>query len=276
MDIEIEITELLDMLAAADKLGLEKPLEGVTLYNPNMDTESRVLALENGMFFLESQNGGMRKVPVASLSTWSAIISPNSILNNDEILNSTRSTKAKKYLSKLHALSLPTGSVHNVDDLEIILSAWSTPLTQTNLKDRLKLYSAVKKLENEAGRTSDSYRLGLALMERWNILPIKDSPPDFMIHLAYYRRWNRLTNEALEVSKIIDSPDAEKILTKHEISILATERAAAFMDLYEKTGSGLNQALRYLKYHHKIRSGSSDEHNTNACKRYENFLKKQK
>ena len=56
-----------------------------------------------------------------------------------------------------------------------------------------------------------------------------------------------------------------------ETSVLATERAAAFMDMYEKDGVGLDQAFRFLKYHHKLRDGKSDEHNANAWKRYDSL-----
>ena len=269
MELEVEIGELLDMLRAADNLGLAQPLEGVVLYNPTTDAEIHPQAFEAGMFVLKGADGRTRRVPVTAISTWSALISPGSVLNTSAILGSTRSAQRAKCLSKLNALSLPTGNSQDTADLEVILLAWNTPITQTSSDFRHSVYSAIKKLENEAGRATDSYRLGLVLMERWNQLPLEECPPDFLIQLAYYRRWNRRTDEALSVSEILERRGVDRILRPHEKAILATERAAAFMDLYERTGVGLDQALRYLRYHHKLRAGRSDEHNVNAWKRYD-------
>lgn len=94
--------------------------------------------------------------------------------------------------------------------------------------------------------------------------------------LAYYRRWTKHTAAALEVTALIERRDARALFSRLETSVLATERAAAFMDMYEKYGSGLDQALRFLRYHHKLLDGKSDEHNVNAWKRYDALIERQK
>ena len=66
---------------------------------------------------------------------------------------------------------------------------------------------------------------------------------------------------------------AEKFeLTDKERSILATERAAAFLDLYEQEKIGLSDALRFLKYSQAANRGNNSPKNQSCWMRYNKMV----
>ena len=99
-------------------------------------------------------------------------------------------------------------------------------------------------------------------------------PGDVLIHLAYYRRWTKDTEAALEVTNFLKDRKSELKISDQEKAILSTERAAALMDMYDKSGlrALIPEALRFLKYSHKLNGGKSTEQNTLCWKRYEKLI----
>ena len=61
-------------------------------------------------------------------------------------------------------------------------------------------------------------------------------------------------------------------LTDKERSILATERAAAFLDLYEQEKTGLSDALRFLKYSQAANRGNNSPKNQSCWMRYNKMV----
>ena len=274
MEREVDIPELIDLLKLAEQSFTGDLLEGVSLYNPSIDEEYRPFSVEKGVAQFTDLKGRSRSVPFSAMGLWSAVIPANSILNSPELLSHTKAGKRQELVSEINLLHLPSGHTQSYEDLQAILDAWKTPIFSTLLDFRRHVYRSIKKLENEPGLVPASYRLGFMIMERWLQQPLDRSPPDYLIQLAYYRRWTKQTSSALEVTALIERRDAQNLFNKFEIAVLATERAAAFMDKYEKDGVGLDQALRFLRYHHKLLDGKSDEHNVNAWKRYDALTKR--
>jgi hypothetical protein len=271
MEREVDIPELLELIRLAERSFTGDLLGGVSLYNPSADEEYSPFVIEQSAAKFTDFKGQSRSVPFSTMSQWSAIIPDGSILNSHEIRSHTESGKRQELVSQINQLGLTTGQSHSFEDLRVILDAWKTTISSTQTDFRRSVYQSIKKLENEPGLTTASYRLGFLIMERWLTQPLHACPPDYLIQLAYYRRWTKQTASALEVTALIDRRDAQTLFNKFETAVLATERAAAFMDMYEKNGVGLNQALRYLRYHHKLLDGKSDEHNVNAWKRYDSL-----
>jgi hypothetical protein len=274
MEREVDIPELIELLKLAEQSFTGDLLEGVSLYNPSTDEEYRPFSVEKGIAQFTDLKGRSRSVPFSAMGLWSAVIPANSILNSPELLSHTEAGKRRELVSEINLLGLPSGQTQSYEDLQAILHAWKTPISSTLLDFRRHVYRSIKKLENEPGLVPASYRLGLMIMERWLQQPLDRSPPDYLIQLAYYRRWTKQTSSALEVTALIERRYAQNLFNKFEIAVLATERAAAFMDKYEKDGVGLDQALRFLRYHHKLLDGKSDEHNVNAWKRYDTLTKR--
>lgn len=269
MEREIDIPELLELLKLAQEADLNEPLRGLRLYNPVTDEEYCPINIDGGLVYFEDASSRQRSVPISAISIWSAIIPSSSILNSSELNTQTKAARRKTLVLKFNWLGLHSGQSHSIEDLQIILDAWNAPLLKTEPTFRHQVYRAIKKLENEPGQIKASYQLGFKIMSRWMVLPLFSCPADYLIQLAYYRRWTKRTDEALEVSALIERENAYKLFSKYEVAVLATERAAAYMDKFEQTKTGLDQALRFLKYHHKMLDGRSDEHNVNAWKRYD-------
>ena len=269
MEREVEIPELLELLRLAAGSFPCDLLKGVSLYNPSTDEEYGPIAIDGGAAQFKDLAGRSRTIPIVAMAQWTAVLPAGSVLNSSELLSRTQTARRQALQSQVMQLGLSCGQSQSFEDLTAILDAWKTPLLQTRLEFRRLVYRAIKKLENEPGLISVSYKLGFAIMERWLTQPLEVCPPDYLIQIAYYRRWTKQTDAALKVSALIESRDAKKMFSDIETSILATERAAAYMDKYEEMGVGLDKALRFLKYHHKLRDGESDEHNRNAWKRHE-------
>ena len=271
MEREVDIPELLDLIRLAERSFTGDLLDGVSLYNPSADEEYSPFVIEQSAVKFTDFKGQSRSVPFSAMSQWSAIIPDGSVLNSQELRLHTESGKRQELVSQINQLGLTTGQSQSLEDLQVILDAWKTSISSTQADFRRQVYKSIKKLENEPGLTTAAYRLGFLIMERWLTQPLHACPPDYLIQLAYYRRWTKQTASALEVTALIDRRDAQTLFNKFETAVLATERAAAFMDMYEKNGVGLDQALRYLRYHHRLLDGKSDEHNVNAWKRYDSL-----
>jgi hypothetical protein len=274
MEREVDIAEFIELLRLAELSPAGNLLAGVSLYNPSIDEEYSPFVIDNGVAKFTDLKGQSRSVPCAAMSQWSVVIPDGSLLNSSELQSRTISGRRQELISQINKLGLTSGQTQSLEDLQAILAAWQTPIFNTHLDFRRGVYRSIKKLENEPGLTSASYRLGSLIMERWLTQSLDASPPDYLIQLAYYRRWTKQTPSALEVTALIERRDAQNLFNKFEIAVLATERAAAFMDKYEKDGVGLDQAYRFLKYHHKLLDGKSDEHNVNAWKRYDALNKR--
>lgn len=271
MEREVDIPELLDLIRLAERSFTGDLLDGVSLYNPSADEEYSPFVIEQSTVKFTDFKGQSRSVPFSAMSQWSAIIPDGSVLNSQELRSHTESGKRQELVSQINQLGLTTGQSQSLEDLQVILDAWKTSISSTQADFRRQVYKSIKKLENEPGLNTAAYRLGFLIMERWLTQPLHACPPDYLIQLAYYRRWTKQTASALEVTALIDRRDAQTLFNKFETAVLATERAAAFMDMYEKNGVGLDQALRYLRYHHRLLDGKSDEHNVNAWKRYDSL-----
>lgn len=271
MEREVDIPELLDLIRLAERSFTGDLLDGVSLYNPSADEEYSPFVIEQSAVKFTDFKGQSRSVPFSAMSQWSAIIPDGSVLNSQELRSHTESGKRQELVSQINQLGLTTGQSQSLEDLQVILDAWKTSISSTQADFRRQVYKSIKKLENEPGLNTAAYRLGFLIMERWLTQPLHACPPDYLIQLAYYRRWTKQTASALEVTALIDRRDAQTLFNKFETAVLATERAAAFMDMYEKNGVGLDQALRYLRYHHRLLDGKSDEHNVNAWKRYDSL-----
>lgn len=269
MEREVDIPEFIELLRLAERYLAVDPLAGLSLYNPSADEEYKPFIIDNGIAKFKDSRGKSRSVPFSAMSQWSVIIPDISVLNSEELQARTSATRRQELVSKINHFGLISGQTQSLEDLQVILDAWQTPMSDTRSDFRRQVYRSIKKLENEPGLTVASYRLGLKIMERWLTQPLNACPPDYLIQLAYYRRWTKQTVAALEVSALIERGDARSLFSRIETAVLATERAAAFMDMYEHCGAGLDQALRFLRYHHKLLDGKSDEHNVNAWKRYD-------
>lgn len=276
MELEVDIPEFIELLRLAEHSLAGDLLAGLSLYNPSTDEEYCPFLIDKGLAEFIDLKGQSRSVPLSAMSQWSVIIPDESILNSTELQARTSSGRRKELVSQINQLGLTSGQTQSLEDLQIILDAWTTPISRTRSEFRRQVYQSIKRLENEPGLTASSYRLGFQIMERWLTQPLDACPPDYLIQLAYYRRWTKHTAAALEVTALIERRDARALFSRLEISVLATERAAAFMDMYEKYGSGLDQALCFLRYHHKLLDGKSDEHNVNAWKRYDALIESQK
>jgi len=69
------------------------------------------------------------------------------------------------------------------------------------------------------------------------------------------------------VSECLEGKKFNFELSDKERSILATERAAAFLDLYEQEKIGLSDALRFLKYSQAANIGNNSPKNQSCWMR---------
>lgn len=276
MELEVDIPEFIELLRVAEHSLAGDVLEGLSLYNPSTDEEYSPFNIDNSVAKFIDLKGQSRSIPLSAMSQWSVIIPDGSVLNSRKLQSRTSSGRRQELVSQLNRIGLVSGQTQSLEDLQTIIDAWQTPISSTQKDFRRQVYRSIKKLENEPGRAAASYRLGFLITERWLTEQLYACPPDYLIQLAYYRRWTKQTASALEVSALIERSDAQTLFSRQETAVLATERAAAFMDKYEKDGVGLDQALRYLRYHHKLLDGKSDEHNANAWKRYDSLFGRHK
>lgn len=268
-ETEVYVAEFLELKRLAEHANKDVSLRDVLLYNPTKDEEYCISNVEAGIIHFRDDQGKNRSVATAVVSQWSVIFPSKSVLNSDSIKGQTTEEIRRKLIFQLSELGVVCGNVQTIEDLKVIKAAFSLPLHRTNNNFRSSVYQAIKKLENEPLMLKRSFEVGYKIMEQWLEHPLSKCPPDYLIQLAYYRRWSDRTNEALEVTSLLEDRAAFDMFTKYQAAILATERAAAYMDRFEKTNTGLDQAHRFLKLHHMLKDGNSDAHNVNAWKRYD-------
>ena len=203
------------------------------------------------------------------LSKWSALIPIIHVLNQYQNIARDAHREKKELVDQLRSFGIPVNFELTVDDIKLIKKCWESDLSQTDQEFRKKFYSSVKKLENYPAHIRDSFLIGRQILENWGASSIKYLPADVLIHLAYYRRWTKDILAALEATKCLEGRDYNEMISSRERSILATERAAAYLDLYEKEGEGLAESLKFLKYSYAANGGISSLENGMCWKRYD-------
>ena len=268
MQVEWDIIDLCKALSAAIEDGINAPWKGVFLYDPNNDTEHPITDFSENKITFEKDNNTNRTLTIPALNKWSALVNSESILNNTNYKSKSNNEAKKIVVGKIRKKGFSVTFEQNLEDLQIIHEALSTDLEKASKDFRARAYIAIKKLENFSGFQRHAFTIGLQVVEHWNVAPLDQTPADILIHLAYYRRWSRRTEEALEVTKILETHRSKLLITDRQKSILGTERAAAFMDLYEKRGNGLEGADRFLRYSMALNSGINSTENHNAWQRF--------
>ena len=267
--IEIEVSDFYKSVLLALSNGFQTPWQDCYLCDPKNYDELLILSAENNTITFLSISEVPRVVPVNVLSNWTVLIPASHILTNSENRPKDSHDAKKKLILELRHLGLPVHFDLARSELDLIHRCYSSGLHETDRALRYEFYSVTKKLENFPNYLNDSYRIGRTVLEKWCQNSINYLPADVLIHLAYYRRWTKATAAALEVTACLEGGSFSSGLSSRERSILATERAAAYLDLYEKNGSGLLSALRFLKYSHAANGGVSSVENSMCWKRYD-------
>ncbi|MFY9210338.1 MAG: hypothetical protein WAO69_04350 [Aestuariivita sp.] len=161
MELEVDIPEFIELLRLAEHSLAGDLLEGLSLYNPSTDEEYCPFLIDKGVAKFTDLKGQSRSVPLSAMSQWSVIIPDESILNSTELQARTSSGRRQELVSQLNRIGLVSGQTQSLEDLQIIIDAWQTPISSTQKDFRRQVYRAIKKLENEPGLTVASYRLGL-------------------------------------------------------------------------------------------------------------------
>ena len=267
--IEMEVSDFYKAVLLAVENGFQAPWKNCYVCDPkNYDELSIISAEQNTITFL-SVSGVSRTVPINVLSKWTALVPSSHILTNPQNRPCDTYESKRKLIFELRNLGLPVNFDLARSELDLIFLCYSRELQETDRELRHECYSVIKKLENFPNYISDSFRIGRKILEKWGQSSINYLPPDVLVHLAYYRRWTKDTLAALEVTACLEGRNFNTKLSDRERSILATERAAAYLDLFEGNGSGLDFALRFLKYSHAANGGVSTAENLMCWKRYD-------
>ena len=267
--IEMEVSDFYKSVLLAVANGFQAPWNNCYVCDPKNYDELLIISAEQNTITFLSVSGVPRTVPVNVLSKWTALVPSSHILTNPQNCPYDNYEFKRKLILELRNFGLPVNFDLTRSELDLIFKCYSSELQETDQELRYECYSVIKKLENFPHYISDSYRIGRKILEEWGQSSIKHLPADVLIHLAYYRRWTKATAAALEVSACLEGGSFNGGLSSRERSILATERAAAYLDLYEKNGSGLLSALRFLKYSHAANGGVSSVENLMCWKRYD-------
>ncbi|GAA6159191.1 hypothetical protein NBRC116589_13650 [Ruegeria sp. HU-ET01832] len=264
MDDKFELHEFFHVWKTND----DCPTDGILLYNPYNEDEYVVRGVDNAGFEVSDANGAVRKLLRQALSNWIVIVPRDHALHNLIRTTKTPADERREIINELSGNGLPVVSIQNLDHLRLVRWAWTTQFSRTDRETRHKVYSAVKMLENFSEHWSASIKIGRRIVEHWASQVEDHMPADLLIHLAYYRRWSWDTRAALEASDCLVGTRIRRDLTDMQRSILATERAAAFMDLFERSGSGLEDAELYLKYSQGASKGKNSPENYLGWQRY--------
>lgn len=267
--IEIEISEFYRSVQLAVKNGYVDPYTDCYLYDPNSDVELKICDCKNNRITFMGSNGLTRQTPITALVTWTALIPKNHLLTNTENISPDSHQAKREIVENLKFAGLPLNYELRMEELQLIKKCYESELNETKVSQRRVFYSTVKKLENFPQYQRDSFRIGRLVLEKWGMHALSNLPADVLIHLAYYRRWSKDTDAALRVTKCLEGKDFNTHITAKERAILATERAAAFLDLHEKQGGSLQDALRFLKYSYAANGGASTVENSMCWNRYE-------
>lgn len=267
--IEIDVSEFYRSVQLAVKNGHVHPYKDCYLYDPNSDLELKIRDCKNNRITFEGSNGASRETPITALVNWTALIPKSHLLTHQENISPDGHQAKRELVENLKVAGLPLNYELRVEELKLIKKCYESELDETNANQRKVFYTTVKKLENFPQYQRDSFRIGRLVVEKWGVRTLSDLPADVLIHLAYYRRWSKDTDAALRVTECLKGKDFNAQITAKERAILATERAAAFLDLHEKQGGGLQEALRFLKYSFAANGGANTVENANCWKRYE-------
>lgn len=217
------------------------------------------------VFFAADQK--IREGPLTAFSNWTVLVPRNHDLIVEISKNDPLQPK-RQIIETLRSQNIPVNFEQELDDLKLIAHCASISLKDTSKDLRHRLFAVIKKLENLPQFQFDSFRIGRKIVELWSSEHETRIPADLLIHLAYYRRWTKDTRLALSVTECLEGKKFNFDLSDRERSILATERAAAFLDLYEKEKTGLSEALRFLKYSQAANRGMNSPENQLCWMRY--------
>lgn len=271
--IEVEFNDFRKSVEIARSLGHKLEFKNCYLLDLNATEELPIIKLEQKTCQFKKKNGELKNIPFLALSNWTVLLPTSHILNQQKFLNPNGSEAKRPIINFLKSQGLPVNYECSLDDLSLISQCWKTEYQNTTKNLRHDFYSAVKKLENLPQYAKDSFIIGRNMLEKWSSRQTYRLKADVLIHLAYYRRWTRDIEAALEVTKCLEGQNYNIQLSDKERSILATERAAAFLDLYEKYGKGLAEAHRFLRYSYAANGGKSSPENSLCWQRYERLVK---
>ena len=267
--IEVEVAEFYNFVELALANGDQSAWGGCCLFNPITSEELKITNIEGGIITFEQSPGHYRKVPINVLSKWSALVPTAHVINQYKNKALQADSIKRELIEQLRNLGIPVNFELTNDEIKLIEKCWESDLSKTDQELRKTFYSSIKKLENYPAYLSDSFRIGRKILENWGNSSIKYLPADVLIHLAYYRRWSKDISAALEATECLEGNEYNNMLSSRERSILATERAAAFMDLYEKEGNGLARSLKFLQYSHAANGGTSSAENRMCWQRHD-------
>lgn len=268
---EIEFTIFARTLASRNEALKNFSFENCFLCDPQGIEEFPIKDFgQNKISFLAADQT-IREGPLTAFSNWTVLVPRN----HDLIVETSKKDphQLKRHIiANLHSQNLPVNFEQELDDLKLIARCASISLKDTTKDMRQRLFAAIKKLENFAQFQADSFRIGRKIVEGWASETETSQPADLLIHLAYYRRWTKDTRLALVVTECLEGKKFNFELSDQERSILATERAAAFLDIYEQEKTGLSDALRFLKYSQAANKGINSPENQLCWKRYNKIV----
>lgn len=198
------------------------------------------------------------------------------VKNEKDILKYFRETQENqqkiqeiKQILAGHGFFIP--AEFDLGELKLVADFLSEEHGQLNFQERQAVYSAIKKIENYPAARASGFRLGKAVCEKLS-KDLMTDPPDILVHLAYFRRHSKDTHGALAVTKCL-TPSFPGHLVRNDLRssdrcVLATERAAALMDLFEQGGTTLLEAEKFLRMSQRVNGGRQTEENLNAWRRF--------
>lgn len=268
---EIEFTTFARTLASRNEAQANTTFEKCFLCDPQGIEEFPIKDFgQNKISFLAADQT-IREGPLTAFSNWTVLVPKNHNVMIDIAKNDHHQLK-RQIIANLRGQNIPVNFEQELDDLKLIARCASISLKDTTKDTRQRLYANIKKLENFAQFQADSFRIGRKIVEGWACETETSQPVDLLIHLAYYRRWTKDTRLALVVTECLEGKKFNFELSDKERSILATERAAAFLDLYEQETTGLSDALRFLKYSQAANKGINSPENQLCWKRYNKMV----
>jgi hypothetical protein len=268
-DDEWQLAVFLSVLEIARREQPGDHVMGCKLYDPDRDEEHEIASVADGIVTVINRSGLTKHFSGSRLTQFLVILPSNSPLWRYRG-NLLTSLDAKQVLvAELDEIGLPASLELDLHDLQDLLAIARTSFHSTTGEIRHRAYAILKKMEGKPESQARAFRAGRNLTEKWNEQCGPLQPADLLIHLAYYRRWTRATKAAIEASDCLDGPRRRVDLSDHDRCILATERAAAFMDLFKQQGVGLNEAGYYLRYSAGANGGKDTEHNRNTRMRYD-------
>ena len=201
---------------------------GASFYEGKDDSEDeRILSFKDGFIFTE-QN----KYPFSIFKKELAeLIFPEPSKELMGLINSLKSIGEKrqeKVDNHLASIGFPVNlGVFSLEQKEYIWSLVDTA-TVPSASHRSNFFELAKKTTN--------LNWCSRFFERWLLAAEKNNEPEPLgrMHLAYVFRQTGLLKQALEVTNVVEFPRERFKCPPHLLSILATMRAAVFLDIFEK------------------------------------------